>query len=142
MQFQNKEFIIMLVIFIIIATVIILLSRRKKDDDNKELQKNINYENYENYNNKELQKNINYENYENYENYNNNTVQTNFCTCRNVGAKNCLPVADRLNNYKNGLTELSKLPKDDGWQSIMPYDIFEKMPEKDKHRINKLPSFV
>jgi hypothetical protein len=123
MQFQNKEFIIMLVIFIIIATVIILLSRRKKDDDNKELQKNINYENYENYNN-------------------NNTVQTNFCTCRNVDAKNCLPVADRLNNYKNGLTELSKLPKDDGWQSIMPYDIFEKMPEKDKHRINKLPSFV
>jgi len=122
MQFQNKEFIIMLVIFIIIATVIILLSRQKKDDDNKELQKNINYENYEN--------------------YNNNTVQTNFCTCRNVGAKNCLPVADRLNNYKNGLTELSKLPKDDGWQSIMPYDIFEKMPEKDKHRINKLPSFV
>jgi hypothetical protein len=140
MQFQNKEFIIMLVIFIIIATVIILLSRRKKDDDNKELQKNINYENYENYNNKELQKNINYENYENYNN--NNTVQTNFCTCRNVDAKNCLPVADRLNNYKNGLTELSKLPKDDGWQSIMPYDIFEKMPEKDKHRINKLPSFV
>ena len=123
MQFQNKEFIIMLVIFIIIATVIILLSRRKKDDDNKELQKNINYENYENYNN-------------------NKTVQTNICTCRNVDAKNCLPVADRLNNYKNGLTELSKLPKDDGWQSIMPYDIFEKMPEKDKHRINKLPSFV
>jgi hypothetical protein len=65
-----------------------------------------------------------------------------FCTCQGMRHQNCLSPADKLKSYKNGLTELSVLPKNNGWTSIMPYDIFEEMPEKDKNRSVDVPSFV